>query len=99
MIALIAIPHQTSAKIHWYADRDAIENAALESHDPDSAYDEPTDFDDSVQCLAHDWAGHILVESAADIDDVRTYTSHQASKMPSIADELEAEFCNTELTE
>ena len=88
-IALIAIPHQLPASIYWYADRLSLFSAAGERA-TDAEY--PADFADAVEYLARDWHGHLLVETAADLAAVRTYTGHQEHTVAALVDVLRAEF-------
>jgi len=100
MIALIAIPHQTPAEIHWYEDEAAVLSAAIEYAEA-SGRAEPDDYNDAVHLLADDWHSYLLVESAADLDAVRAYIApdgrpggrrHQAHRIAAMLDELTEEF-------
>lgn len=94
MIALISIPHQRPAKINWYDDRDdLVRDAFLFSAETDRPH--PEDFDDAVCCLADNWHGHLLVESADDLADVLAYARsgrHQAHRVGALAAEIHEMF-------
>jgi len=87
MIAIIEIPHQTPARLHWYEDQDAVIDAAWE-YAGNSDRPEPKTFDDALACLADDWSDHLLVESADDIQWVEKYQGHQAHRIHPMVDEL-----------
>lgn len=94
-IALIAIPHQTPARIHWFRDRNALEDAAINDA-LNSDRHEPTDFDEAVQSLSDDWHRHILLESATDLYLIVHYEGHQKHRVRYLLEELEDEFLPAE---
>ncbi len=95
MIALIEIPHQLAARIVWYKDESELINAALDYMEG-AGCTLAAGFGETVHnaavTLAYDWNGHLLVESADDIQAVRDYTGHQLHKVRAMAEELEAAF-------
>ena len=97
MIALIAIPHQTPAQIHWYDDAgtliaEAEEYADQAGHEPPESHG----FDDPLANAAHeladDWHGHLLIRTAADVEELRSYDGHQSCRIAAMLDELADEF-------
>lgn len=90
-IALIGIPHQLPARIHWFDDRTAVIHAAvdlcLDHCDPP-----PYDFDDAVHCLSDDWHMHLVVESHQDLQQVSRYQGHQRHRVRAMLDELNDVF-------
>lgn len=106
MIALIAIPHQTPARIHWYEDANTIIEAGQEAAEQaDHDLPEVHGFDDPVRNAAHeladDWSSYLLVQSAEDIQSVRYYSKsdgipgnrrHKANEVAALLPELEEEF-------
>lgn len=95
MIALISIPHQTPAKIHWYDAPEDIINDAAEHVGADQAPFHG--FEDAVRDAAHtladDWHSFILVRNADDVQTVRDYTGHQNHRIASLVDDLVDAFC------
>ena len=90
-IALIAIPQQMPARILWFDDRTAVINAAID-YALDSGRNEPTDFDDAIDCLSDDWHMHMLVESHEDLQHVTSYQGHQRHRVHAMLNELNHEF-------
>jgi hypothetical protein len=94
MLALISIPHQTPAKLVLYDDRQEVIDAAIE-YAEESVRPEPEDFDEAVHCLADDWHGFLLVESAEDLGDVVHYVTankHQAHRIAVFVPEIQEAF-------
>lgn len=91
MIAIIEIPHQRKARLHWYAGEVDVIEAAIE-YAAESDRDEPVDFQSAIDCLADDWHGRLIVQSAADVADVAAYTGHQEYVVAAMLDELREEF-------
>lgn len=91
MIAVIEIPHQRPAQLHWYTDREAVLDYAIDYAD-ETDRPEPEDFVEAVATLADDWNGRVVVENLADVDNVSGYTGHQALRVNAMADELREEF-------
>jgi len=96
MFAMIEIPHQTPARFHVYeSDRELIQVA----YDLDAKRGEDHDIDsrsDAIEILSSDLHGHIIVETAADLDYVRSYTGHQRLRVVSMADAIECELFDGE---
>lgn len=90
-VALVGIPHQTPAKILWYEDREDLLNDAIDDA-INTGKEEPETFDEAVSFLADDWHSYLLVECAEDIHIVRNYKGHQAARVQSFVDDLEAEL-------
>lgn len=95
-IALISIPHQRAARIHWFDDRDDIMHAAQTAAVLESK-EKPTNFDDAIAALAHDWNGHLLIESATDLHLVLHYHGHQAHRVRAMFDDIADEFLPEEV--
>jgi hypothetical protein len=88
MFAMIKIPHQTPADFYIYESDDELIDAAYnyaEKHG--DAYDE-IDRDKAIEILSEDLHGHILVETADDLQVVRNYTGHQRLRVVSMADDI-----------
>jgi len=91
IIGLVEIPHQGKARLHWYWDRDALTNDALD-YAMETDRPEPETFADAVATLTNDWQGHILVETAGDVVAVERYRGHQQHAVAAMLDELRNEF-------
>ena len=91
MIAIIEIPHQQKARLHWYADEAAVINAAIE-YVAESDREEPEDFQAAVDYLTDDCHRGILIRSAEDVTDLGQYTGHQDHVVSAMLDELREEF-------
>ncbi len=91
MIALIEIPHQRPARLHWFESEESLIDDAVR-------YTEQTDrepvagFDDAVAALADDWHSYRLVRSAEDVEELRDYTGHQQHRIVALVDALSEEF-------
>lgn len=90
-IALIRIPHQLPARILWFGDREDLFEAAI-AHAMESGRQSPTDPEDAIRWVTRDWHGHILIESAADLDQVRNYQGHHKQHVRAMIHELQDEF-------
>ena len=95
MIALIAIPHQTPAKIIWYDDpQELIDDADLARGGHEAI---PRSVADAAHILSSDWSNCLVIESADDIQYVRDYCEpdgrpggrrHKAHQVAALLDEL-----------
>jgi len=105
MIALIEIPHQRPAKLHWYDDAHQLIRTAEATAENDGRDIDDHGFsrmvDNAAHELADDWASHLLVESAAGVEAVRAYCCgdgrpgghrHKAAEVAALLPELEEHF-------
>lgn len=90
-IALIRIPYQHRPRILWFGDREDLFEAAI-AHALECGQEWPTDSEDAIRRVSDDWHGHILVESATDLNQVRNYQGHQKQHVRAMIHELEDEF-------
>ena len=105
MIALLEIPHERPAKLHWYDDANQLIRVAEATAENDDRDIEEYGFfrmvDNAAHELATDWAYHLLVESTADVEAVRAYCCgdgrpgghrHKAAEVAALLPELEEHF-------
>ena len=88
MIFLITIPHQRPASVAYFTDDADLIAAACEASEADSR-DYPETIDESINVLADDMHGHIVVRSLDDIDLVGEYSGHQKYKVRAMAEGIE----------
>lgn len=72
MIAIIEIPHQRKARLHWYVDEAAVVADASDQSEH-AGDDYPDTFGEAIKYLADDLNRQMVVSTTADVADVEAY--------------------------
>ncbi|MHA1570304.1 MAG: hypothetical protein ACTSWM_00685 [Alphaproteobacteria bacterium] len=95
MIVIVAIPHQTPPRMYWYKDAAKLVCAAdeyAEEHGVPRAHGFDDPVFDAAHTLASGWHSCLVIRSADDLEDVRTYRGHQEHYIRPLAALLEPTF-------